>query len=238
MRLLVAPDAAGAARRAADSIAEALREAVAARGAAAVALSGGRTPETMLRELFARPLPWERIRAFQVDERVAPPGSPDRNRTLLEEAARAGAPGAFEALRPMPVDALAPEAAAAAYEALLLREAPHGLDAVHLGLGADGHTASWPPGDPVLREVGPRARRVAVVGPYRGWLRLTLTPRAVAEARRIVFLVLGSGKAAPLARLLRGDPALPAGRVPRRRALVVADPEAAAAAGRVRHNIH
>ena len=230
MRLVVAADAREAARRAADRLEEALRRALATRDAAALAVSGGRTPAAMLRELFARPLPWGRIRTFQVDERVAPRGSPDRNLTLLEEAARAGAPGALEALRPMPVEDPDPEAAAAAYEALLVREAPEGLDAVHLGLGADGHTASWPPGDPVLDEIGPGARRVAAVGPYAGRLRLTLTPRAVAEARRVVFLVLGSAKAGALARLLRRDPALPASRVPPRRAIAVADPAAAAGA--------
>lgn len=226
----MAAEARAAGRRAADLLEEGVRSALAARDAAALAVSGGRTPAAMLRDLFGRPLPWARIRIFQVDERVAPRGSPDRNLTLLEAAARAGAPGAVEALRPMPVEDPDLEAAAAAYEALLLREAPDGLDAVHLGLGADGHTASWPPGDPVLEEIGAGARRVAAVGPHAGRVRLTLTPRAVAEARRVVFLVLGAEKAAALAGLLRRDPALPASRVPRRRATVVADRAAAAEA--------
>jgi len=227
VKLLVAADAADAARRAAERIETALRRGLRAHAAAAVALSGGHTPGPMLRELFGRPLAWDRIRVFQVDERVAPAGSRERNRTLLEESARDGAPGALGALRPIPLDGRAPEQAAAAYEALLLREVPRGFDAVHLGLGADGHTASWPPGDPVLAEVGEGARRVAVVGPYRGRIRITLTPRAVAESARVVFLVVGAAKAPALERLLRDDPALPASRVPRRRTVVVADPEAA-----------
>ena len=79
-----------------------------------------------------------------------------------------------------------------------------------LRLRSAGRTASWPPGDPVEDD---QARDVDVVGPFHGVVRMTLTPRAVNRARHIIFLVTGSGKADMCARLLAGEPALPACRV-------------------------
>ena len=98
--------------------------------------------------------------------------------------------------------------------------APGVLDVVHLGLGDDGHTASWPPGDPVVDVVDVDAARA---GPYKGHLRLTLTVPAVNRARQIMFLVAGTAKAGPLAKLVAGDPSIPASHVRRDDVLVLAD---------------
>jgi 6-phosphogluconolactonase len=102
------------------------------------------------------------------------------------------------------------------------------LDLVHLGLGTDGHTASLVPGDPVLA-VGDAD--VALAGPYQGRRRMTLTFPVIDRARRVLWVVTGAEKAAMLARLLAGDPTIPAGRVRQDRALVVADRAAAAVPG-------
>jgi 6-phosphogluconolactonase/glucosamine-6-phosphate isomerase/deaminase len=99
------------------------------------------------------------------------------------------------------------------------------LDIVHLGIGEDGHTASLVPGDPVL---GIRDREVALSGVYQGRRRMTLTFAALDRARCIVWLVSGAEKAAPLAKLLAGDPSVPAGRVNQERAIVFAERAAAA----------
>lgn len=206
--------------RAADMVAARLAEAADARGRATLAVSGGSTPAAFLAELARRKLPWEDVHVFQVDERVAPPGS-ERNLTGLGEALldRVGIPAGN--VHPMPVDAPDLAAAAAAYaEEIRAVTGPAGrLDVVHLGLGDDGHTASWPPGDPVVDAPDD----VAVVGPFNGRLRMTLTPPAVNRAGWIMWLISGVAKAAVLRRLLAADAALPASRVRRHDVTLLAD---------------
>jgi 6-phosphogluconolactonase len=219
VELEVVADERAAARRGAELIAEAGRGAVAERGFYALAMSGGRTPWAMLAELGPlEEMPWGETELFQVDERVAAPGSEDRNLTHLVLGL------ALEhqsALRPMPVTNRDLEAGAREYESSL----PERLDLVHLGLGPDGHTASLIPGDPVL-EVDDR--RVALTGgEYQGHRRMTLTYPALSDARRIVWLVTGAEKREPLAKLLDGDASIPAGRVENDEMIVVADEAAA-----------
>jgi 6-phosphogluconolactonase len=163
-------------------------------------------------------LDWDRVDLFQVDERVAPDGDPDRNLTQIS----ANLPGeAVARLRPMPVTEQDLDAAAVRYEALM----PKPLDLVHLGIGPDGHTASLVPGDPVL-EVADRL--VALTGgEYQGRRRMTLTYPALATARQVFWLVAGEDKRDALAKLLDGDPSIPAGRVEADDGLALADRAAA-----------
>ena len=218
--LLVLPDAEAVARRGAEVILAAARTAVAARGSFALALSGGRTPWAMLANLADAGVPWARTQIWQVDERVAPDGHPDRNMSgllaVLPAAARSR-------VRPMPVTEEDLEAAAARYAA----ELPDAFDVVHLGLGIDGHTASLVPGDPALEVSN---RDVAVTGEYRGRRRMTLTYPLLDRVAFALWLVTGADKAAVLPRLLGSDPAIPAGRVRASRQLVIADADAASAA--------
>ena len=218
-RLEVAGDEKAAARRAAELIAAAGAEAAAARGPFGMAMSGGRSPWAMLAILGElEQMPWEATELFQVDERIASPGSEDRNLTHLVLGLSMQNQSA---LRPMPVTQRDLEAAAREYEGAL----PDPLDCVHLGLGPDGHTASLVPGDPV-REV--TDRRVALTEhPYQDHRRMTLTYPALNEAGRIVWLVTGPDKADALARLLAGDRSIPAGRVQNERMVLVADEAAA-----------
>ena len=118
-------------------------------------------------------------------------------------------------------------AAATAYATALrqLLGTPAVLDLVHLGLGRDGHTASLVPGDPVLAV---EDADVAVTSPYQGRRRMTLTYPVLNRSRRILWVVTGSEKAAALRQLIDGDRAIPAGRVRRDGAVVVADNAAAA----------
>jgi len=222
----VLADAAAVAVEAAKLIAEEGRGAVAARGRFIVAVSGGHTPWQMLRALAHEDVPWQAVYLAQVDERVAPAGDPDRNLTHLRESLLEYAPLRPEQICAMPVESPDLEAAARRY-ALMLQEiagSPPVLDLVHLGLGPDGHTASLVPGDPVLNVT---EADVAVTEPYQQRRRLTLTYPMLNRARRILWLVTGSEKAGMLARLRDGDMTIPAGRVRREHALVLADRAAA-----------
>src|SRR5262249_1525390 len=101
---------------------------------------------------------------------------------------------------------------------------PSILDLVHLGLGADGHTASLVPGDPVLSVL---EKDVALTGSYQGRRRMTLTYPIINRSRRILWVVTGEEKAGALALLRDADPSIPAGRVEQERGQVLADRAAA-----------
>jgi len=197
-------------------VADAAKAAVAARGRFTFAVSGGRTPWAMFAALAHENMPWADVELFQVDERVAPEGDPDRNLTHLRDSI-GNAPAR---VHPMPVDDEDLEAAAAAYATVL----PQRFDLVHLGLGPDGHTASLVPGDPVLQVTD---ALVAVTQPYQGHRRMTLTYPALTRADQLLWLVTGADKRDPLAKLLAGDQSIPAGRVLATRSLVLADEAAA-----------
>ena len=230
MKLEVLADADAVARAGAALTAEEARRAVAGRGRFVVAFSGGRTPWTMLRALADEKMPWPAVHVVQVDERVAPPGDPDRNLTHLRDSLLAHCPLRPEQVHAMPVESADLEAAGSRYAQTLrdLAGDPVVLDLVHLGLGPDGHTASLVPGDPALDVVN---ADVAISGVYQGRRRMTLTYPVLNRSRRIVWLVTGGDKAQMLARLYAGDDSIPAGRVRRDRALVLADRLAAPAPG-------
>jgi 6-phosphogluconolactonase len=217
--LQILDDADAVARRGAELIAEAARDAVAAHGSFAMAASGGHTPWAMYGQIEEQELPWAKTEIFQVDERIAPAGSAERNLTHLIAALSIGAQGS---LRPMPVNDPDPEAAAGRYGESL----PEALELVHLGLGPDGHTASLVPDDAVLEVTD---QRVAVTGgTYQGVRRMTMTYPTINAARRLLWVVTGEEKREPLAKLLDQDASIPAGRVePQGESLVLADRAAA-----------
>jgi 6-phosphogluconolactonase len=227
MRLEVLPDLTALSRRAAAEIASAAREAVRARGRFLLALSGAATARPLLRALADEDVPWGATHLFQVDERVAPAGHVERNLTDLQATLVARVPVPAAHVHPMPVAEPDLGAAAARHAAELAAVAgsPPVLDLVHLGIGEDGHTASLVSGDPAL---GVADADVAVTGAYQGRRRMTLTYPALERARRILWVIAGAEKASALARLRAGDRTIPAGRVRRDRALVLAD---AASAG-------
>jgi 6-phosphogluconolactonase len=223
VRVEVADDAEAVARRGAAEIAESARTVVDDTGSFAMAVSGGTTPWAMFRALADHDVPWDVVRIWQVDERIAPRGHDDRGLTHLEASLP---PQAVPRIQPMPVDDLDPsddqacDAAAAAYAA----ELPERFDLVHLGLGDDGHTASLAPGDPVL-EV--RDGDVAVTGVYRGRRRMTLTFPVLDRCRQVLWVVTDGSKAAALRRLVERDPSIPASHVAAAEQLAVVDRAAA-----------
>ncbi len=222
MEFELLPDAESVAVRAAAVIAAEARIAVEKRGRFSLAVSGGQTPWIMLEKLAGLDVPWEKVQLFQVDERIAPDGDAARNFTHLAESLLVKVPLPPQQIHAMPVTQPGLQAAALAYAAVMksLLGEPAVLDVVHLGLGADGHTASLLPGDPALNVSD---SDVAITGEYQAHRRMTLTYPALNRARRILWVVTGSEKSSALAHLRSGDPTIPAGRIAREQSLILAD---------------
>jgi len=222
MKIQVFADADGVAREAAKFLATEARAAVAMHGKFVMAVSGGKTPWQMLRALAGEEVPWKNVHVFQVDERIAPAGDPDRNLTHLRESLLSHAPLPPGQIHAMPVEEDDLEAAAASYARTLQHIAgtPAVLDLAHLGLGPDGHTASLIPNDPVLNVAD---RDVALTGVYQGRRRMTLTYPILNRSRKILWVVTGAEKVEMLVRLREGDASIPAGRINQASALVLAD---------------
>ena len=176
-----------------------------------LALSGGRSPLPAFGWLIEHrdALDWARVEIYFADERAVPPDDPASNYHLVRAALCD--PLGIEAARihRMEGEARDLEAAARAYEARL----PAPLDCVVLGLGEDGHIASLFPHHAALGE--PTRRVLAVLdSPKPPPRRLTLAPRAIAEAREVLVIATGEAKAAAVAAALEQDG--PPGEIPAR----------------------
>lgn len=221
MKLQVFSEARAAAREAAAHIAARVRSADRAGRSFSLALSGGRSPRAMFEALALEDLPWQRLQLFQVDERLVPADSPQRNFAAIRECLLARVTLPPDQVYPMPADAENPAVAAAEYAGTLRDVLGPGrvLDLVHLGLGPDGHTASLIPGDPA-----PASKAAVIVSQaYEGSRRLSLNFAVLSAARERLWLVTGSGKRDALAGLLDGDATMPAGRLERAHSIVFAD---------------
>jgi 6-phosphogluconolactonase len=222
LKVEVVEDLAGAS---AAHLVELMRRAIAERGRCVLALSGGGTPQPMCGRLFNADLDWSKVVITQVDERVAPAGDDARNWQMISETME-GTPALAATLLPMPVEAADLDHATTRY-ADTLREfcgRPAVIDVVQLGLGADGHTASLVPDDPVLQVDDTDVATTA--NPYEGLRRMTLTYPALNRARHIVWMVAGVEKADALQGMIRRDASLPASGI-RRDAIAFVDPAAA-----------
>jgi 6-phosphogluconolactonase len=179
----------------------------------------------MYLSLVAMPVAWPLIDVFQVDERVVGEADERSNMRALHAAfGRTDIPP--QQLHHMPVDAVPLDSGAAQYARELDTAAgtPPTLDVVHLGLGADGHTASLVPGDDALDAEGD----VALTQPYMGVRRMTLTLGVLNRARLRVWLVTGRAKQEAVSRLMHAEPATIATRIRRDESILVLDEDAAA----------
>ena len=226
MNIQIFSDADEVAAEAAKLIAMIARQSVEERGRFILAVSGGRTPWQMLRVLGKEDVPWKSVHVFQVDERIAPSGHPDRNLTQLRHCLLENSPISEHHIYAMPVEWNDLEFAADEYADLLSQQAgsPPIIDLIHLGLGADGHTASLIPENRVLEIVD---RDVAITGIYQGRERMTLTYPIINRARNIMWVITGAEKAPMLKRLLDADTSIPAGRIHQEKAFILADQDAA-----------
>jgi 6-phosphogluconolactonase len=217
-RIETLPDPAALARHVAEWMTVA---ALAAKGAFRVSLSGGSTPKTLYTLLasdeFCGRFPWTRVSWYWGDERFVPYDHPESNYRMTREAMLAKVPIPSENIHPVPADGTPEEAAwryeqtlQAAYGATILDAVRPLFDITLLGLGADGHTASLLPGEPVLQE---RKCWVAAVSHGRPAVRITMTYPAIESSRRVAFLVAGREKAAIFSAIRAGGSQVPAARV-------------------------
>jgi len=187
------------------------------------ALSGGPTARRCYERLAADAadqIDWWQVDIYWGDERCVAPDSPDSNERLGREALLERV-GAANAIYPMRC-----EEGADAYQQRIVQAGK--LDLVHLGLGADGHTASLFPNSPAL-DADP-GRLVAMnedPGGHNPFQRMTLTYSGIARARLVVFTVAGAEKRDAFAAVRRDDPTCPAARVRADRILWLVDRDAA-----------
>ncbi len=221
-RVRIFPDLGAASGALARHLRESARASARERGRFSLVLSGGRTPVDLFHRLGRsgpRSWPWRDVEVFFADERCVPARSADSNFGSAWNAFLSRVPIPRRRVHRMRGELAPPSEAARRYGRLLGAMPRPGtgeprFDAVLLGIGPDGHTASLFPDSPAVRE--PRAAVVPVVrSPVPPFVpRLTLTPAALSSAREVCFLVAGNDKAGALDRTFRassrGDPRSPA----------------------------
>lgn len=199
------PESAAAA--CARKIADLLETALAGHAEATLAVSGGSTPALMFDSLAALPVDWARVHVFWVDERMVPPTDARSNFLLADQRLLARVRLPRTNVHRIHGE-LAPSTAARQYAEdvraffdLAPGALPH-FDVVHLGLGADGHTASLFPGEPLIDDRAGLA--AAVHAAHLDSWRVTLLPGVLLAARHTLMLAPGADKADALHNVLRG----------------------------------
>lgn len=186
-------------------VADDLRAAIAERGSAVLAVSGGTTPKRFFEHLSRQPLAWDKVSVTLVDERWVGPDHDRSNarlvrETLLQDAAAAASFVPLYRDTPQPEDAL-PELERR------LDSLPADFDVMVLGMGADGHTASFFPGGDYLAaalEPEGRARLLPMRAPGAGEPRITFTLPVLRAARHLYLHIEGAQKRAVLEEALAG----------------------------------
>ena len=230
MNVEILVDGEALAQRAVDHLVRAAAQAIDERGQFVWAVSGGSTPRRMLQLLSERrDLDWSRTHLFQVDERVAPDGDPDRNATMLDTELLTGVFTAHNApagIWLMPVTADDLSVAASEYQERMdeVTGSPVVFDLVQLGMGSDGHSASLIPGDPILAVDD---RDVAMSEEYQGRIRMSFTWPVLDRAKELLWVIGGESKQRAVQQFLNNDPSIPATLPTQARATVLLDQAAA-----------
>jgi 6-phosphogluconolactonase len=194
------------AEKLAATIAEKLSDAIARRGTGFIAVSGGSTPALLFAELSKAAIDWKKVIVTLIDERLVPPTSPRSNARLVADKLLQG-PAAAATFVPLYHGTDDGDDAAALAKAAL-GKLPWPLDVAVLGMGGDGHTASFFPDAPDIAELlATDASRLVlpVEAASAGEHRLTLTLGKIAEAGLLVLHIEGPDKRQVLERALGGE---------------------------------
>lgn len=203
-----------------DDVAAAFRDLLVDRQPRSLALSGGRIARACYEHLAGTSaLDWSAVEVLFSDERWVPVDHEDSNEGMARRALLDRVP--VSAVHSIREAGSTVEAAADAYDRLVAGLPP--LDAVHLGLGEDGHTASLFPGSPATAVTD----RLVVPTEHDDWQRVTFTFPAIVRARMVIVTVAGAGKAEAFRRVRDGDPTAPASRIDAGSVVWLVDPAAA-----------
>lgn len=180
-----------------------LGDAIAARGVASIALSGGRSPRPVLEALSQAALEWDKVVVTLVDERWVEPDHADSNERLVRETLLKGK-AANARFVGMKNEAPDPYAGQAKCEKAFLT-VPWPLDIVLLGMGEDGHTASlFPEAKELAEGLSTRALTIAVTPPAASHPRMSMTAKAILSSRHVFLQIGGAAKKAVYDRALGG----------------------------------
>ena len=173
-----------------------LTQAVADRGIATIALSGGSTPKPLYTMLAQANFPWDKLHIFWGDERYVPCDHPDSNEKMARDAWLNQVAIPANNIHAVPTNAPTPADAAAQYEQTLRRicnssgsDIP-ALDVILLGMGDDAHTASLFPHTEALNVCD----RLVTTGEKSGQPRITFTIPMINQGRCVLFLLAGKSK--------------------------------------------
>lgn len=198
-------DAQSAAAACGDYILDRLANAIEHRGKASLALSGGSSPKLMFDAMAKVPFDWENVHLFWVDERPVPPDHEQSNFRLANEhlISPAGIPNVHRIPAELPPDHAARQYVKDLQDYFGLQDGEIPVfDVIHLGIGADAHTASLFPGEPLIEDREGIAAAV-YVDKLQQW-RITLLPAVLLAARDVVVLAAGSDKRQPLNQVWNG----------------------------------
>jgi len=187
---------------ASKQIADAVNAAVAVKGTASLMLSGGSSPRPVYEALSAMDLPWDKVVIGLVDDRWIERGQPGSNETFLDESLLKGPVKKAKFIGLKTGDANPAAGAEASQEQL--SSIPQPFDVCVMGMGLDGHTASWFPNSKGLKEalnpensnsvIAIDARGCPVAGDHPD--RITLTLSAVMGSKQIILVIPGAKKSA------------------------------------------
>ncbi len=183
----------------AGAVAENLADGIAERGLAVLAVSGGSTPARFFSVLGRRKdIDWTKVAVTLVDERWVPETSQRSNAALVNERLLQG-PAASARFIPLYAGGEAPDAAALARAAIQINALPRPFDAVILGMGTDGHTASFfPGGDTLAAALSEDGPLIGITAPGAGEPRVTFVLKRLLETRGLYLHIEGADKATVL----------------------------------------
>src|SRR5271168_2141616 len=213
--VVVLEDAAAVARDGAARFVKLAGEAIAARGAFHVALSGGKTPAALFHLLtegdIRSAVDWNHTHLYWSDERTVAPTHPDSNYHMAEQELIARISIPAQNVHRMEAERSDLERAAQEYENMLRKNLPAGpggfpcFDLIYLGMGPDGHTASLFPNSAGLKETTKAVIAHDVVPPnFPPCKRMTFTFPLLNAARVVIFLLTGADKTEKLREVLQG----------------------------------